>query len=41
VAVVGTGISGLAATKCCLGEWLEPTCFEKSEGVGGLWCYTV
>lgn len=41
VAVVGAGISGLAATKCCLEEGLEPTCFERSEDIGGLWRYTV
>ncbi|NXG69092.1 FMO3 monooxygenase, partial [Baryphthengus martii] len=40
VAVVGAGVSGLAAIKCCLEEGLEPTCFERSENVGGLWCYT-
>ncbi|XP_075616416.1 flavin-containing monooxygenase 3 isoform X2 [Balearica regulorum gibbericeps] len=40
VAVVGAGVSGLAATKCCLEEGLEPTCFEQSEDVGGLWRYT-
>ncbi|XP_054021432.1 flavin-containing monooxygenase 3 [Dryobates pubescens] len=40
VAVVGAGVSGLAATKCCLEEGLEPTCFERSEDVGGLWYYT-
>ncbi|XP_074008830.1 flavin-containing monooxygenase 3-like isoform X2 [Numenius arquata] len=40
VAVVGAGVSGLAATKCCLEEGLEPTCFEQSENIGGLWHYT-
>ncbi|NXK52088.1 FMO3 monooxygenase, partial [Chauna torquata] len=39
VAVVGAGVSGLAATKCCLEEGLEPTCFERSEDIGGLWRY--
>ncbi|KAM5148390.1 flavin-containing monooxygenase 5-like [Mantella aurantiaca] len=37
VAVIGAGSSGLAAIKCCLDEGLEPTCFEKSEDIGGLW----
>ncbi|XP_015725215.1 dimethylaniline monooxygenase [N-oxide-forming] 2-like isoform X2 [Coturnix japonica] len=37
VAVIGAGISGLAATKCCLEEGLEPICFESSEDIGGLW----
>lgn len=41
VAVVGAGVSGLAAIKCCLEEGLEPTCFEQSEDIGGLWRYTV
>ncbi|XP_053806901.1 flavin-containing monooxygenase 1-like isoform X1 [Vidua chalybeata] len=40
VAVVGAGVSGLAATKCCLAEGLEPTCFEQSQDIGGLWRYT-
>lgn len=41
MAVVGAGVSGLAATKCCLDEGLEPTCFEQSQDIGGLWRYTV
>ena len=41
VAVVGAGVSGLVATKCCLDEGLEPTCFEQSQDIGGLWRYTV
>lgn len=41
VAVVGAGASGLTATKCCLDEGLEPTCFEQSQDIGGLWRYTV
>ncbi|NWH73385.1 FMO1 monooxygenase, partial [Piaya cayana] len=40
VAVVGAGASGLTATKCCLDEGLEPTCFEQSQDIGGLWRYT-
>ncbi|XP_078498638.1 dimethylaniline monooxygenase [N-oxide-forming] 2-like [Lissotriton helveticus] len=39
VAVVGAGCAGLAATKHCLEEGLEPTCFELSDGIGGLWRY--
>ncbi|KAM6128752.1 LOW QUALITY PROTEIN: flavin-containing monooxygenase 3-like [Phoenicopterus ruber ruber] len=39
---VGMGISGLAATKCCLDEGLEPElCLEQSEDVEGLWHYAV
>uniref|UniRef100_A0A8C5W9X0 Flavin-containing monooxygenase n=1 Tax=Leptobrachium leishanense TaxID=445787 RepID=A0A8C5W9X0_9ANUR len=40
VAIIGAGCSGLAAIKCCLEEDLEPTCFEKSDDIGGLWRYT-
>uniref|UniRef100_A0A8D2B4Q1 Flavin-containing monooxygenase n=1 Tax=Sciurus vulgaris TaxID=55149 RepID=A0A8D2B4Q1_SCIVU len=37
IAVIGAGISGLAAIKCCLDEDLEPTCFERNDDIGGLW----
>ncbi|KAM5203273.1 flavin-containing monooxygenase 5-like [Hipposideros larvatus] len=37
VAVIGAGISGLGAIKCCLDEDLEPTCFERNDDIGGLW----
>lgn len=40
VAVIGAGASGLAAVKCCLDEGLEPTCYEVSSHIGGLWHYT-
>ncbi|KFU91204.1 Dimethylaniline monooxygenase [N-oxide-forming] 1, partial [Chaetura pelagica] len=40
VAGVAAGVSGLTATKCCLDEGLEPTCFEQSQDIGGLWRYT-
>ncbi|XP_044295347.1 dimethylaniline monooxygenase [N-oxide-forming] 3-like [Varanus komodoensis] len=40
VAVIGAGVSGLAAIKSCLEEGLEPTCFERSDGIGGLWWFT-
>uniref|UniRef100_A0A8D2LAI8 Flavin-containing monooxygenase n=1 Tax=Varanus komodoensis TaxID=61221 RepID=A0A8D2LAI8_VARKO len=40
VAVVGAGVSGLASVKCCLDEGLEPTCFERSDGIGGVWRFT-
>ncbi|XP_068950635.1 flavin-containing monooxygenase 5-like [Petaurus breviceps papuanus] len=39
VAVIGAGVSGLGAIKCCLEEGLEPTCFEESNDIGGLWRY--
>ncbi|KAM9685473.1 dimethylaniline monooxygenase [N-oxide-forming] 4-like [Trichechus inunguis] len=40
VAIVGAGVSGLASIKCCLEEGLEPTCFERSDNLGGLWRFT-
>ncbi|XP_078499014.1 dimethylaniline monooxygenase [N-oxide-forming] 2-like [Lissotriton helveticus] len=39
VAVIGAGCSGLGAVKICLEEGLEPTCFEKSDEIGGIWRY--
>jgi len=39
VAVVGAGISGLTAIKCCVDEGLEPVCFERTSDIGGLWRY--
>uniref|UniRef100_A0A8C0J224 Dimethylaniline monooxygenase [N-oxide-forming] 3 n=1 Tax=Chelonoidis abingdonii TaxID=106734 RepID=A0A8C0J224_CHEAB len=41
VAIIGAGVSGLASIKCCLDEGLEPTCFERSDDIGGLWKFTV
>ncbi|NXE04212.1 FMO4 monooxygenase, partial [Lophotis ruficrista] len=40
VAIIGAGVAGLASVKCCLDEGLEPTCFERSEDIGGVWRYT-
>ncbi|XP_059334145.1 dimethylaniline monooxygenase [N-oxide-forming] 2-like isoform X1 [Ammospiza nelsoni] len=40
VAVIGAGAGGLASIKCCLDEGLEPTCFEQSQDIGGVWRYT-
>ncbi|XP_019503363.1 PREDICTED: dimethylaniline monooxygenase [N-oxide-forming] 2 isoform X2 [Hipposideros armiger] len=37
VAVIGAGASGLTSLKCCVDEGLEPTCFERTEDIGGLW----
>lgn len=37
VAVIGAGSSGLACIKTCVGEGLEPVCFEGSDDIGGLW----
>lgn len=41
VAVIGAGISGLTSIKACLDEGLEPTCFESSHDIGGLWRFKV
>ncbi|OWK08402.1 hypothetical protein Celaphus_00010926, partial [Cervus elaphus hippelaphus] len=41
VAIIGAGVSGLASIRCCLEEGLEPTCFERSNEVGGLWEFSV
>uniref|UniRef100_A0A8C5PP99 Flavin-containing monooxygenase n=1 Tax=Leptobrachium leishanense TaxID=445787 RepID=A0A8C5PP99_9ANUR len=40
VAIIGAGMSGLAAVKGCLEDGLEPTCFERTAGIGGLWRFT-
>ncbi len=34
VAVVGAGLSGLATTKHCLQEGLNPICFEQHDDIG-------
>ncbi|XP_019357515.1 PREDICTED: dimethylaniline monooxygenase [N-oxide-forming] 5-like isoform X5 [Gavialis gangeticus] len=39
VAIIGAGVSGLLSLKCCLDEGLEPTCFERSSDIGGVWRY--
>ncbi|KAK5601874.1 hypothetical protein CRENBAI_019517 [Crenichthys baileyi] len=39
VAVIGAGPCGLSCIKACLDEDLEPTCFESSDDIGGLWRY--
>ncbi|XP_046577322.1 flavin-containing monooxygenase 5-like [Haliotis rubra] len=40
VGVIGGGVAGLAAIKTSLDEGLLPICFEKSDGIGGLWNYS-
>ena len=37
VAVIGTGISGVQAMKCCLAEGMEPVAFEADNDIGGFW----
>ncbi|PVD18904.1 hypothetical protein C0Q70_21463 [Pomacea canaliculata] len=39
VAVIGGGAAGLVATKTCLEEGLEPTCFDRRDSLGGLWVF--
>src|ERR1700694_5227119 len=39
VAVIGAGVSGLAAAKCLRDEGLEPVVFEQAQQIGGLWNY--
>jgi dimethylaniline monooxygenase (N-oxide forming) len=39
VAIVGGGISGLIALKCCLDDGLSATCYEMTSDIGGLWNY--
>uniref|UniRef100_A0A673W6J2 Flavin-containing monooxygenase n=1 Tax=Salmo trutta TaxID=8032 RepID=A0A673W6J2_SALTR len=41
VCVIGGGSSGLTSIKSCLEEGLEPTCFESSDDIGGLWRFKV
>ena len=40
IAVIGAGVGGLPAIKCCIEEGLEPVCFELRDDVGGLWNYS-
>lgn len=40
VAIVGAGVTGLGSIKCCLEEGLQPTCFERSDDLGGVWRFT-
>ncbi|KAF6074509.1 flavin containing dimethylaniline monooxygenase 2 [Phyllostomus discolor] len=37
VAVIGAGVSGLISLKCCVDEGLLPTCFERTDDIGGVW----
>ena len=34
VAIVGGGLGGLCAIKCCLDEGLEPVCYEQFDQIG-------
>jgi dimethylaniline monooxygenase (N-oxide forming) len=39
VAIVGAGVCGLEAIKCCVDEGLEPVCYERTAELGGIWNY--
>ncbi|MBA3947869.1 MAG: NAD(P)-binding domain-containing protein [Herpetosiphonaceae bacterium] len=39
VAVIGAGVSGIAAAKCLLDEGLEPVVYEQGTTLGGVWRY--
>lgn len=40
VAIIGAGAAGLTSIKNALDAGIEPTAFEKSAWLGGLWYYT-
>eukprot|EP01051_Picozoa_sp_SAG22_P005934 SAG22_NODE_371_length_11566_cov_5.447458_2_plen_127_part_00 len=40
VCIVGAGMNGLVAARECLDKGLRPTCFEREDGLGGLWRFT-
>ena len=39
VLVIGAGVSGVGAVKCCLDEGLSVVCLERTDDIGGLWNY--
>lgn len=39
VAIIGAGVVGLTAAKCCLDEGLDIVVYERSDHTGGLWRY--
>ncbi len=39
IAVIGAGVSGVAAAKCILDKGLEPVVFEQGAALGGIWRY--
>jgi dimethylaniline monooxygenase (N-oxide forming) len=40
IAIIGCGVGGLTAIKCCVDAGLQPTCLEQHSGFGGTWNYT-
>ena len=39
IAVIGAGVSGVAAAKCILDKGLDPVVFEQGTVLGGIWRY--
>ena len=39
IAVIGAGVSGIIATKCCLEQGHQVVVFDKTTYIGGLWRY--
>lgn len=39
IAVIGAGPCGLATAKSCLEENLDVVIFDRTDNIGGLWCY--
>ncbi|KAI0911910.1 hypothetical protein F4823DRAFT_583958 [Ustulina deusta] len=39
VAVIGAGISGVVSAAHLIKEGIEVTVFERTSGIGGVWCY--
>jgi len=39
VAVIGAGLTGLAAIKCCRDEGFDVVCFDIRDDLGGIWNY--
>ncbi|KAF8791267.1 flavin-containing monooxygenase 5-like isoform X1 [Argiope bruennichi] len=39
IAIIGAGPCGLTAAKGCLEEGLDVVVYDKTDNIGGLWCY--
>src|SRR6478752_1099100 len=40
VAIIGAGVSGLAAAKCLLDEGIQPVVFDQAAEIGGVWNFS-